>query len=137
MATKAKPKKSAKKASKSKVTKLKGAAGIGHNGKVNKPLCALFDKYAAMDADKKAIGKAQRDIRAKAKEEHGVSKDVFAYEVNMRKKAPDARVMFEQGCLDLKDALGYQHVLPGLLEDGEDSGEGGSEDNADHEEEAA
>lgn len=122
MASKAKPKakKSAKpkSAKKDKVTRL---PGVGHNGgKVNKPLVKMFDDYAKMDEDKKQISKAQRDIRARAKEEHGVNKDVFGHEVKLRKMASDARVMFEQGHADLKESLGYQHVLPGLLDGGSD-----------------
>ncbi len=125
MASKAKGKKPAKKAKKpSKVTKLKNnVAGVGHNGKINKPLQKIFTDYAAMDEDKKAIGAAQRDLRAKAKEEHGVDKGVFSHEVRLQKMAADARSMFEQGHSDLKDSLGYQHVLP-LLEGDEEDAEG-------------
>lgn len=80
-----------------------------------------------MEADKKAIGKAQRDLRARAKEEHGVDKEVFSYEVRMQKKEASARTMFEQGCIDLKDALGYQHTLPLLLEEGEGEEDAGDD----------
>ncbi len=121
MSTK-KAKKPSKKANKKnpKVTKLKPAAGNGHNGAVNKPLQKLFASYSDMEKDKKQISKAQRDLRAKAKEEHNVDKEVFMHEIKMQKKAPDARVMFEQGHADLKNSLGYQHVLPLLEGDGEE-----------------
>lgn len=132
----------------------KAAGGIGHNsGEVNKSLVVLFDDYAALDEQAKEIAKAKRDVRAKAKEEHGVLSSVFNHEVKLRKLDRDVRVQFEQGHNDLKGMLGYQLTLDliaqerkdqeqqesELDEDGEHtSGEGenlNDEDGQDHDEE--
>lgn len=130
MASKPKAKKPAGKKKSSKVTNLKprDGAGIGHNGQINKPLAQIFANYASMDEDKKQISKAQRDLRAKAKEEHGIDKGVFAHEVRMMKMDKDKRVMFEQGHADLKNMLGYQFALKLNAEDseeGDDDQDGG------------
>lgn len=136
MATKAKSKKSVKKsgrASRGKVTKLRpedDSAGIGHNGKINKELKKIFKDFGDLDEDGKAIAKAKRDLRARAKEEHGILSSVFNHEVKLQKMDSDARVMFEQGHHDLKDMIGYQMALA-LNEDRDD------EDAPDPEEAAA
>lgn len=88
--------------------------GTGDNS-VNKPLVKIFDDYAQLDKSKKEIAKAQRDLRAKAKESHGVQSNVFNHQVKLRKMASDVRVQFEQGINDLNEQLGYQFTL-GLIE---------------------
>ena len=47
----------------------KKPAPIGHNGKINKALVDIFDKDDKRADDSKAIARARRDLRAKAKEE--------------------------------------------------------------------
>jgi len=87
-------------------------AGKGHNsGKVNEALKEIFVSYAKLDEDKKAISKAQRDLRAQAKEEHNVSAANFSHEVKLQKLDNDQRVMFETGARDLKGMLGIQLAL--------------------------
>lgn len=114
--SKAKTKKSPKKSgSRGKVERLRPAnsriASIGDNGRINKALVKIFEQDDKMDEDKKQINKAQRDLRAKAKEEHGIDKAVYMHEKKLRKMDNDRRIMFETGCADLKDALGYQFSL--------------------------
>lgn len=115
------------------------AGGVGHNsGEVNKALAVLFDDYAALDEQAKEIAKAKRDVRAKAKEEHGVLSSVFNHEVRLRKLDRDVRVQFEQGHNDLKGMLGYQLTLDLIAqereaqenEEGQNGGSGeGQEEN--------
>lgn len=141
MATKAKSKSKTKPKSKAKakgkaakVQKLK--AGIGHNsGQINEPLKKLFKDYLKGDDDKKAIGKWQRDLKAKAKEEHGCDKEVFSHEVKLMKMDSARRKDFEQGHAKLKDSLGYQHVLDLLEEDPE--AEAGEDQTGNGEEEGS
>ena len=126
----AKPAKESKKTS-SKVTPLrasKEAAGVGHNaGKVNEALVAIFTDYRKLDEDAKAISKAKRDLRAKAKEEHNVAAANFNHEIKLQKLENDQRVMFEAGAKDLKDMLGIQLSLE-LLGGGDDDDNEGEED---------
>lgn len=116
-AKKTKAVKPAKKASNKKPPKEKKKsaplAAAGHNsaGHVNKPLLKLFDEFEKMNSNKKQITKAQADIKAKAKEQFGIQKDVFDHEIRMRKKESAARIQFEQGHNDLKGQLGYQFAL--------------------------
>jgi hypothetical protein len=85
---------------------------IGHNSaEVVGGLVAAVDEMLAINEQKKALGKAERDIRNKVKSEYGVLSSVFAHEMRLRKLANDARVQFESGHADLKIALGYQHSL--------------------------
>ena len=107
---KSKPKAEKKKSSRAKSAKPKHGA-IGHNGKVNEALVEILDTYMSMEEDKKQIGKSQRDLRAKAKTEHGVESAVFNHEIKLRKMDSDRRAMFEQGHSDLKDMTGYQMAL--------------------------
>lgn len=98
---------------------------IGHNSgaQVNKPLVKIFEKYEALENNKKEINKAQRDLKAAAKSEHNVQTKNFTAEVALRKLDQDVRVQFEQGQKDLQSQLGYQFAL-GLAED-EEGEEGG------------
>lgn len=121
-------KKAAKKAS--KPTKVKAAkkakpAGVGHNrGQVNEALVNIFSEYARLDEDAKAISRAKRDLRAKAKEEHHVSAANFNHEIKLQKMDQAARVDFETGAQDLKDMLGIQLSLNLAHDDDEDEGDG-------------
>jgi uncharacterized protein (UPF0335 family) len=107
---------------------------IGHNsGQFNAPLAKLFTDYERLEANKKEIGKAQRDIRAKAKEEFGIQIKNFSQEIAMRKLDPDVRIQFEQGVQDLKGMLGYQFAfnIASPKKEGEgDKGEGKPEPKA-------
>lgn len=124
-AARGKPEKATKKSKKSeKVVAMKPSkksrkadaahapAGKGHNrGNINEDLKELFTDYMKMEEDKKAISKAQRDLRARAKEEHGVTSDNFNHEIKLQKWDNDRRVMFETGAGDLKNMLGIQLAL--------------------------
>lgn len=128
----AKAPKAAKKSASGKVTPLHKArkpAAAGHNsgGEVNEALREIFSDYFKAEQDKKAIAKHQRDLRAKAKEEHGVTSDNFTHEIRLQKWDNDRRVMFETGANDLKGMLGIQLSLN--LLNGEDDED--SEDDAD------
>lgn len=107
-----------------KVAKASKAASskskIGHNSGVNAPLVKLFQEYERLEANKKEITKAQSDIRARAKDEHGVAKKNFTHEVALRKLDEAVRVEFEQGQKDLQNMLGYQFSLSLLKEQAED-----------------
>lgn len=89
------------------------AAGIGHNatGKTNVALVALFDEYTVLEENARAVSKAKRELRARAKDEHNITAAVFNHEAKMRRMELDARVMFENGCADIKHQLGYQFAL--------------------------
>lgn len=117
--------KSASRKAKASPRVARGAAG--HNSGVNTPLVTLFDEYERLDANKKEITKAQSDIRARAKDEHGVAKKNFTHEIALRKLDAAVRVEFEQGQKDLQDMLGYQFSLEILQQQG---GEGESDDSA-------
>jgi cobalamin biosynthesis protein CobT len=148
--TKAKSKKPETKQRKSNPPK---APGVGHNsgGQINKPLKKIFEQYLQIDANKKEMGKTQRSLRAKAKEEHGIQLDVFSHEIRLMKMDQARRVQFETGSHDLKEMLGYQFALPldeseasedenttGNEEQEEGHGEEGTgEDDGNHEDEAA
>lgn len=84
-------------------------AGEGHNrGQLLPELVALMDEDLALEEQKKAIGKAQRDIRNKVKTEYGVQLWNWNYEKQQRKVAKDVRIQRESGQVDLKVMLGYQ-----------------------------
>lgn len=84
---------------------------IGHNSEVIPGLVSCVDEFLSLDEQKKAIAKAQRDIRNKVKSEYNVLSSVFAHEIRLRKLDKDVRVQFESSHADLKVALGYQHEL--------------------------
>ena len=108
-----------------KRAKKKAKANIGHNSNsgVNKPLIKIFEQYESLAKNAKEIGKAQRDLKAKAKEEHGVQTKNFTAEIALRKLDSDVRTQFEQGQKDLQDRLGYKQLELAL--DG-DEAEGGA-----------
>lgn len=96
-------------------------AGEGHNsGQVNEALQDIFADYLKLEEDSKAINKAKRDLRAKAKSEHGVASSVFNHEIKLQKMESDTRIMFETGYADLKSMLGIQLSLS-LNEDDENA----------------
>lgn len=105
------------KAKKAKVKDKKPKApihGIGHNsgGKVIPQLRAMVDETLHLDEQIKALNKAKRDVRNRAKTEFGVLSSTWAHEMRLRKLDPDVRVQFESSHDDLKIALGYQPELP-------------------------
>jgi hypothetical protein len=101
-----------KKAKKEKVDKVTSIKTIGHNsGEVVEGLVAAVDEMLSIAEQKKALGKAERDIRNMVKDQYGVLSSVFAHEIRLRKLAKDARVQFESGHADLKIALGYQYEM--------------------------
>jgi|GEM_PF-4427250 len=94
--------------------------GIGHNsnGEVIPGLVKIVDEILHLDAQKAAIGKAQRDLRNRAKSEFGVLSGPLAYELRLRKMDTDVREQFESAHKDLKVALGYQTEME-FLKSGE------------------
>lgn len=88
-------------------------ATIGHNstGKVIPAFVGLLDELLAIGERKKALAKAERDLRNKAKTEFGFLSGPLAFEVRMRKLDPDVRVQFESCSADIKVASGYQPSL--------------------------
>ena len=156
MATKKKaaPKKAkAKKEKKPKKQKQSAAPGIGHNSRTQNPkVKAAFAKWFKLDAQKKALGLEQRDIKAQMKSEFSISASVFAHECRLQKLDNEARVEFEHGHTDLKKMLGVQMAFDydtGVVvgSDGKTSDEdpeaaaakeaGEGEEEEHHEEEAA
>lgn len=87
-------------------------AGKGHNSGEKIPaLVELMDEDIALDLKKKEIGKAQRDIRNRAKNEFGVLAWNWNHEKQMRKVDKDVRIQRESGSVDLKNMLGFQIEL--------------------------
>lgn len=85
---------------------------IGHNsGQVIPELVKLVGELLAIGEQKKALGKAERDLRNKAKVEFGVLSGPLAHEMRLRKMDGDVRVQFESSHADLKRSLGYQPEL--------------------------
>lgn len=75
---------------------------------INTVLKDMVETYLKYEEDKKLINKAQREIRAKAKEEHGILSSVWSAEIRMRKMDPDVRIQYETGLEDFKVQLGHQ-----------------------------
>lgn len=92
--------------------------GLGHNGGTD-ALQQIFTDYAHLEENKKQLSKAQRDLRAKAKQEFNIASSVFAHEVRLQKMDSDVRIQFEEGHAGLKEQLGIQFTL-GILGDDED-----------------
>lgn len=98
--------------------------GKGHNsGQINDALVQIFTDYEALEANKKEISKAQRDLRARAKSEFNVQTNVFSDQIRKRKMDADVRAQFEHGVKDLEDMIGYQMSFDLASEEGDD-GEG-------------
>lgn len=92
--------------------KAVSAHGIGHNSGQKIPaLIKLVDELLDIGDKKKSLGKAERDLRNKAKTEFGILPGPLAHELRLRKMDEDVRVQFESNHGDLKTALGYQPSL--------------------------
>lgn len=91
-----------------KISVINPKAVIGHNGQVIPGLVALVDELLGIDKQVKALGKAARDLRNRAKTEFSILSGPLAHELRLRKMDVDARVQFESSHEDLKTSLGYQ-----------------------------
>lgn len=108
-----KGKKAAKKPTGPKLVASNVKPGVGHNsnGEVVPGFVNLVDELLAINAQKKALGEAERTLRNKAKSEFGVLSGVLAHEMRLRKMDSDVRVQFESNHQDVKKMLGYQPEL--------------------------
>lgn len=102
-----------KKTPKPKLVANTAAPGrLGHNsGEPIPALVDLIDESLRIDDEKKALGKADRDIRNTAKTQFGILAWNWNYEKSMRKVDRDVRIQRESGIIDLKNMLGYQISL--------------------------
>lgn len=95
----------------------KKAAGIGHNsdevltGEKNPEAIKLITELMEFQDKKKAIAKAERDVRNKLKSQFKILASSVAREVALRKLDPDVRVQVETNHEDFKKLLGYQANL--------------------------
>lgn len=110
-ATKPKAGKKTAKPAKPKLEVVKPGIGHNSNGQVVPGLVKLVDELLHIDEQKKAMSKAERDCRNRAKTEFGILSGTLAHEMRLRKMDPDVRVQFESNHSDLKVALGYQPEL--------------------------
>lgn len=90
--------------------------GIGHNsppltGEKNPEAIKLLDELMVFQAQKKAIAKAERDVRNRLKSEFSILASSVAREVSLRKLDADVRVQVETNHEDFKKMLGYQPSL--------------------------
>lgn len=89
--------------------------GIGHNhphtGEKNPEAVKCLDELMAFQEQKKAIAKAERDVRNRLKTEFGILASSVAREIALRKLDPDVRVQVETNHEDFKKMLGYQPSL--------------------------
>jgi hypothetical protein len=89
--------------------------GIGHNqphtGEVNPEAVKRLEELMALQEQKKAIAKAERDVRNSLKTEFGILASSVAREVALRKLDADVRVQVETNHEDFKKMLGYQPSL--------------------------
>lgn len=90
-------------------------AAAGHNsgdtGEVVQGIVDVIDEILKLDEQKKHIGKAQRDLRNRAKTEFGVMAGPLAHELRLRKMDRDVRIQFESGHHDLKVMSGFQFAM--------------------------
>lgn len=94
---------------------------IGHNsGQVVPGLVKIVKELIHLGDQKKSIGKAERDLRNRAKSEFGVLSGPLAHEMRLRKMDQDVREQFESAHNDLKMALGYQTEME-FLKNGEEA----------------
>lgn len=93
----------------------KDLAPIGHNmphtGEVNPEAVKCLEEIMAYQEQKKAIAKAERDVRNRLKTEFGILASSVAREVALRKLDVDVRVQVETNHEDFKKMLGYQPSL--------------------------
>lgn len=91
------------------------APGIGHNGphtgEKNPEAIKCMDELIEFQAQKKALAKAERDVRNRLKTEFGILASSVAREVALRKLDADVRVQVETNHEDFKKMLGYQPQL--------------------------
>lgn len=89
--------------------------GIGHNGphtgERNPEAVKCLDELLAIQVQKKALGKAERDVRNRFKTEFGILASSVSRELALRKLDTDVRVQVETNHEDLKKMLGYQPSL--------------------------
>lgn len=89
--------------------------GIGHNGpytgEKNPEAVKCLDELLAIQVQKKALGKAERDVRNRFKSEFGILASSVSRELTLRKLDTDVRVQVETNHEDLKKMLGYQPSL--------------------------
>lgn len=121
------------KAKKSRVVPLRQSAErvarAGDNSEINQPLVDIFDEDDHLEEQQKMIGKQRRELRAKAKEEHGISSDVYQHQKKLRRMEAARRVQFEHGCVELNEQLGYQFTLD-MVGDGSDDNANAAADEA-------
>lgn len=86
-------------------------AFVGHNSGAIPRVVELMDRDLEIDAQKKELGKEQRDIRNMAKTEFGILSWNWNQEKAARKVDKDVRIQRESGAVDLKNMLGYQAEL--------------------------
>lgn len=120
MTDKAAPKAKAKK--KDKETKVPGPKlvskdinhGVGHNsntGEKNPEATKCLEELMALQAQKKTIARAERDIRNRLKSEFSILASSVSREISLRKLDPDVRVQVETNHEDFKKMVGYQPSL--------------------------
>ena len=87
--------------------------GIGHNhtGEKNPEAIKCLEELMGFQVQKKAIAKAERDVRNRLKTEFGILASSVAREVALRKLDEDVRVQVETNHEDFKKMLGYQPSL--------------------------
>lgn len=87
---------------------------IGHNsnnGEKHPEVIKRIEELMAFQGQKKAIAKAERDVRNSLKTEFNILSSSIAREIAMRKLDPDVRVQVEVNYEDLKKMTGYQPSL--------------------------
>lgn len=107
--------KEAKKAAGPKLVATAITPAIGHNGpptgEKNPEAIKCLDELMEYQVQKKAIAKAERDVRNRLKSEFGILASSVAREVALRKLDADVRVQVETNHEDFKKMLGYQPSL--------------------------
>ena len=85
---------------------------IGHNSAEEIPeLKELLAETLAIAESRKALNKAERDIRNKVKTQYNIPSANWAHRVRLAKFADDVRIQFESQDHDLRNMLGYQAAL--------------------------
>lgn len=89
-------------------------AGVGHNsntGEKNPEAIKCLEELMALQAQKKTIARAERDIRNRLKSEFSILASSVSREISLRKLDPDVRVQVETNHEDFKKMVGYQPSL--------------------------
>lgn len=84
---------------------------VGSNSGVVPAVVEIIEEILSIDDKIKELGKAKRELRNKAKEEHGILAFNLNEELRMRKLADDTRKQYESGRVDLQVMTGYQAAL--------------------------